>query len=64
MNIKHVIITLLICISTTTSASQVCSTISGASVIANDGKYLGKVANEYDTDSILNKKALMEVSIV
>ena len=55
MNIKHVIITLLICISTATSASQVCSTIAGASIIANDGKYLGKVANEYDTDSILNE---------
>ena len=55
MNVKNIIITLLICISTTASASQDCSIIAGAKIIANDGKYLGKVANEYDTDSILNE---------
>tara|TARA_B110000967_G_C18385639_1_gene317417 strand:- start:124 stop:498 length:375 start_codon:yes stop_codon:yes gene_type:complete len=52
---KNIIITLLICISATASASEVCSIIAGASIIANDGKYLGKVANEYDSDSILNE---------
>ncbi len=52
---KKIIFTLLICISATASANEVCSIIVGASIFANDGKYLGKVANKYDSDSILNE---------
>ena len=36
-------------------AQDVCSTVAGARVVANDGVYLGRLSSEYDSDSIFNK---------
>jgi hypothetical protein len=33
----------------------VCATISGASVVANDGQYLGRLTNRFDSESIYNE---------
>lgn len=35
-------------------ANNVCSVIAGATIVASDGKYLGKITNQYDSDSVLN----------
>ena len=35
-------------------AQEVCATASGATVIAEDGTYLGKIASEYNVESIFN----------
>ena len=37
------------------NAQDACSYIAGGAIIANDGKYLGKAASEYDSESVLNK---------
>ena len=34
---------------------DVCQYVSGASVLANDGKYLGKISSEYASESIFNE---------
>jgi len=34
---------------------DICKLIKNAKVVADDGKYLGKIANKYDFESILNK---------
>ena len=49
------ILTLLLCVSTTGHAQDFCQTISGASVIADDEKFLGKIASQYSSDSIFNE---------
>jgi len=36
-------------------SNNICSIVAGATVIASDGKYLGKVINQYSSDSILNE---------
>lgn len=36
-------------------AADFCSSISGATIVANDGTYLGRISNQYDGDSVLNK---------
>jgi hypothetical protein len=33
----------------------VCAAIAGASVVANDGQYLGRLTNEFDSESIYNE---------
>ncbi len=38
----------------TAPANNVCAVIAGATIVASDGKYLGKITNQYDLDSILN----------
>jgi hypothetical protein len=37
------------------NANNVCQAVAGASVIANDGTYLGEIASEYAADSIFNE---------
>lgn len=34
---------------------DICNLIKNAKVVADDGKYLGKITNKYDSESILNK---------
>ena len=36
-------------------ASEFCEIVASAKVIANDGKYLGELSNEYSSDSIFNE---------
>ena len=36
-------------------AQNVCSVISGASVVAKDGTFLGRIENSYSSNSILNE---------
>lgn len=36
-------------------AQDLCQLIAGASVVADDGKFLGKLSNRYSSDSILNE---------
>jgi hypothetical protein len=36
-------------------ANDICSIIVGATIVADDGTYLGKISNQYDSDSILNE---------
>ena len=36
-------------------AEQLCSTYTGAKIVADDGRYLGKVSGTFDPESILNK---------
>lgn len=50
------IIAIIICLASSyVSANEICTAVAGASVIANDGKYLGKIASEYDSESIFNE---------
>lgn len=39
----------------TQTSQRTASQLSGSVVIAGDGEYLGKIANQYDTDSIFNE---------
>jgi hypothetical protein len=48
-----VAVVLLIC-SALVHAEDLCQIIAGASVISDDGKFLGRLANAYSGDSILN----------
>ena len=36
-------------------AQNLCQFVAGAIVIASDGKYLGRISNQYDADSIMNE---------
>ena len=36
-------------------AQDVCSVLAGASVIADDGRFLGKVSSDFDAQSIFNE---------
>ncbi len=36
-------------------AQDLCQLIAGASVVADDGTFLGKLSNRYSSDSILNE---------
>ncbi|NOG32866.1 hypothetical protein HLB35_15840 [Halomonas sp. TBZ9] len=42
-------------VANTASASSLCSAVSGAKVVAEDGTYLGEITDEYASDSILNE---------
>jgi hypothetical protein len=46
---------LLIIASAPIHAQDLCQIIAGASVIADDGKFLGRLTNSYSADSILNE---------
>jgi hypothetical protein len=37
------------------AAQPVCDIVAGAKIVAQDGKYLGQIASEYDSESVLNK---------
>jgi hypothetical protein len=37
------------------NAGDVCQTIAGAVIVANDGTFLGKIESEYSSDSVLNE---------
>jgi uncharacterized protein YjdB len=39
----------------TAQTSNLCDQIAGAAVVANDGKYLGRLTNKFDSESIYNK---------
>ncbi len=47
----------LIILTTTAQAEQLCSIVAGATLIAQDGgnTYLGKLGSKYDTDSVFNE---------
>jgi hypothetical protein len=51
------LIALMFFISCTVQANEVCTTVSGSKLIAQDNKntYLGKIKNSYSTDSIFNE---------
>ena len=37
------------------NAQDICEIIDGSKVIADDGKYLGKICNAFDSESIINE---------
>lgn len=39
----------------TSSGIDICQYVSGASILADDGKYLGKISSEYASESIFNE---------
>lgn len=49
------ILSFLLCVGGVSHAQDLCQIISGASVIADDGKFLGKLTSQYSSDSILNE---------
>jgi hypothetical protein len=52
---RSLIIVPLFCVSAFVHAQDLCQIISGASIIANDGKFIGKLTSQYSSDSILNE---------
>ena len=52
---RSLILTFFLCASAVVHAQDLCQIISGATVVADVGKFLGKVASEYSSDSILNE---------
>lgn len=46
---------LLFATSATAQAQDLCRTIAGASVIAEDGAFLGRISSQYAADSIFNE---------
>jgi hypothetical protein len=52
---RNLILLLLLCVSAVGNAQDLCQIISGASVIADDGQFLGKLTSQYSSDSILNE---------
>lgn len=47
---------ILLCLSTSTAwALDVCEIIANSKIVARDGKYLGLVASQYNSDSVLNE---------
>ncbi len=53
--LRSLIFTLFLCASAVGHTQDLCQIISGASVIADDGKFLGKLNSQYSSDSILNE---------
>lgn len=41
--------------SSVTQAQSICHQLAGAFIVAQDGKYLGKISSQFDTDSVLNE---------
>ncbi len=52
---RSLILSFLLCVSGVAYAQDLCQIISGASVVADDGKFLGKLTSQYSSDSILNE---------
>ena len=52
---KKYFFALLFSFCSSASASELCSILSGAKVISEDGKFLGVVAGPYSSDSIFNE---------
>jgi hypothetical protein len=52
---RSLILILLLCTSAVGHAQDLCQFISGASLVAQDGKFLGKLTSQYSSDSILNE---------
>jgi len=52
---KKIIVATLLIFTNSVLANDLCSIIAGASIIANDGKYLGMTTSEYNSESILNE---------
>lgn len=42
-------------IASVANAQDFCEVIKGASIVANDGKYLGKLTSQYDSESVFNQ---------
>lgn len=56
MKVLTLVLAILVSIYSGTSAADgVCSAIAGASIIADDGEYLGAFVNKYDAKSTLNE---------
>ena len=52
----RLIAALMLCVIVNSSHAQnICQLVAGASVIASDGRYLGRVASNYDSESIFNE---------
>jgi len=49
-----IIVTFFIMYLSLSNSQDLCTYASGSTIIANDGKYLGKVSSRYDSESILN----------
>jgi hypothetical protein len=41
--------------STLSYGQSMCQTIAGATLVAQDGQYLGRISNRYDSESVLNE---------
>lgn len=52
---RSLIFSVLLCVSGIGHAQELCQIIAGASVVADDGKFLGKLTSKYTSDSILNE---------
>jgi hypothetical protein len=52
---RSLILSFLLCVSGVAYSQDLCQIISGASVVADDGKFLGKLTSQYSSDSILNE---------
>src|SRR5687767_8185267 len=50
-----VIALMFVLVSAPLNAQELCQLIAGASVVANDGKFLGRLTSSYSADSILNQ---------
>lgn len=55
MNVLVLVLLASLVVVSTARAQDLCDLIEGASVIAHDGKFLGKLTNQYSADSILNE---------
>lgn len=54
--VMFVLIALIFLVSVSPSRAQdVCEIISGAAIVAQDGQYLGRIASNYDSESVLNE---------
>lgn len=55
VNMNKIIIAFFLLLASAQALSnELCDIVAGATVIANDGQYLGVVSSEYDSDSIFN----------
>ena len=42
-------------LSTPARSQNICQIVAGAVIVADDGKYLGRISNKYDSESVLNE---------
>ncbi|KZX38234.1 hypothetical protein [Wohlfahrtiimonas chitiniclastica] len=53
---KKILLFLIVSITTTANANNLCQMVSGASIVSQiSKKYLGSITNKYDSNSIFNK---------
>lgn len=52
---KFLLAILLIFLATTAHSQNICEIIDGASLIANNGVFLGRITNRYSSESIFNE---------